>query len=166
MPHFPFQSTRNHILFQSIVAEDKRDSPCKGPLLWKRPRRCTLLTMNCVIMSHSALIWVSLENDINISWREPIISHSPKNNFPGLYFCGPQSQFLLHPHITSVFQSQSFQSLSRVWLSATPWTIARQASLSITNSWSPLKPMSVESVMPSNPSHPLSSPSPPVFNLS
>ena len=34
--------------------------------------------------------------------------------------------------------------------SATPWTAARQASLSITNSWSPAKPMSVESVMPSN----------------
>ena len=34
--------------------------------------------------------------------------------------------------------------------SATPWTAARQASLSITNSWSPPKPMSTESVMPSN----------------
>ena len=42
----------------------------------------------------------------------------------------------------------SFQSLSRVWLFATPWTIARQASLSITNSQSPPKPMSIESVMP------------------
>ena len=35
----------------------------------------------------------------------------------------------------------------------TPWTAARQASLSITNSWSSLKLMSIESVMPSN--HPL-----------
>ena len=43
----------------------------------------------------------------------------------------------------------SVQSLSRVWLFATPWTTARQASLSISNSWSPLKPMSIESVMPS-----------------
>ena len=34
--------------------------------------------------------------------------------------------------------------------SATPWTAAPQASLSITNSWSPPKPMSIESVMPSN----------------
>ena len=33
---------------------------------------------------------------------------------------------------------------------ATPWTAARQASLSITNSWSSLKLMSIESVMPSN----------------
>ena len=41
-------------------------------------------------------------------------------------------------------------SLSRVRLCATPWTAARQASLSITISWSLLKLMSIESVMPSN----------------
>ena len=44
----------------------------------------------------------------------------------------------------------SVQSLSRVWLFSTPWTAARQASLFITNSWSLLKLMSVESVMASN----------------
>ena len=44
----------------------------------------------------------------------------------------------------------SVQSLSHVRLFATPWIAARQASLSITNSWSPLKLMSIESVMPSN----------------
>ena len=44
----------------------------------------------------------------------------------------------------------SVQLLSLVWLFATPWTAAGQASLSITNSWSPPKPMSIESVMPSN----------------
>ena len=44
----------------------------------------------------------------------------------------------------------SVQSLSHVQLSATPWTAARQASLSITNSLSLLKLMSIESVMPSS----------------
>ena len=44
----------------------------------------------------------------------------------------------------------SIQSLSRVWLFATPWTAARQASLSITKCQSLLKLMSIESVMPSN----------------
>ena len=44
----------------------------------------------------------------------------------------------------------SVQSLSRVQLFPTPWTAARQASLSITNSWSLLKLTSIESVMPSN----------------
>ena len=40
--------------------------------------------------------------------------------------------------------------LSRVWLFVTLWTAAHQASLSIINSWSLLKLMSIESVMPSN----------------
>ena len=44
----------------------------------------------------------------------------------------------------------SLQSLSHVQLFATPWTAARQASLSITNSWSLLKLMPVEWVMPSS----------------
>ena len=47
-------------------------------------------------------------------------------------------------------QFSSVQSLSRVRLFATPWTIAHQAFLSITNSWSSPKPMSIELVMPSN----------------
>ena len=47
-------------------------------------------------------------------------------------------------------QFSSIQLLSRVWLFATPWTTVGQASLSITNSQSPSKPMSIESGMPSN----------------
>ena len=48
------------------------------------------------------------------------------------------------------YQFSSVQSLSRVRLLATSWTAARQASLSFISSWSPPKPMSIESVMPSN----------------
>ena len=44
----------------------------------------------------------------------------------------------------------SVQSLSRVWLFATPWAARRQASLSIINSRSLLKVTAIESVMPSN----------------
>ena len=51
---------------------------------------------------------------------------------------------------TQLSQSTSVQSFSHVELFATPWTTASQASLSITNSQSLLKLMSVESVMPSN----------------
>ena len=50
-------------------------------------------------------------------------------------------------------QCSSVQSLSCVWRFATPWTVARQASLSITNYRSSPKPMSIESMMPSN--HPI-----------
>ena len=60
----------------------------------------------------------------------------------------------------------SVQSLSCVQVFATPWTVARQASLSITNSWSLLR-LNVHRVGDAiQPSHPLSSPSPPAFNLS
>ena len=58
---------------------------------------------------------------------------------------GPQFQFI------------SVGSLSRVQLFATPWTTAHQASLSITNSRSPPKLMSIESVMPFNHLVPFSS---------
>ena len=47
-------------------------------------------------------------------------------------------------------QFSSVQSLSRVWLFVSPWTIARQAFLSNTNSQSLPKLMSIESMMPSN----------------
>ena len=52
-------------------------------------------------------------------------------------------------NISSVHFS-SIQSLSRVRLFVTPWTTARQASLSITNSWSQPKPTCIVLVMPSN----------------
>ena len=51
---------------------------------------------------------------------------------------------------TAQYHISSVQSLSRVWLFATPWTAAHKASLSITNSQNLLKLMSIESVMPSN----------------
>ena len=50
----------------------------------------------------------------------------------------------------TILFSQSVQSLSCVWLFATPWTTAHQAFLSITNSRSSPKLMSIESVIPSN----------------
>ena len=53
-------------------------------------------------------------------------------------------------YVNSSHQFSSVQLLSRVWLFATPWTAAGQASLSITNYQSLLKLMSIESVMPSN----------------
>ena len=55
----------------------------------------------------------------------------------------------LNPGFT-IAANQPVQSLSRVQLFAIPWTAARQASLSITNSKNLLKLMSIESMMPSN----------------
>ena len=49
-----------------------------------------------------------------------------------------------------LLQCVKVKTLSRIRLLVTPWTAAHQASLSITNSWSLLKVMSIESVMPCN----------------
>ena len=49
-----------------------------------------------------------------------------------------------------IYNFSSVQSLSHVQVFVTPWTAARQASLSVINSQSPPKPMSIELVMPSN----------------
>ena len=57
---------------------------------------------------------------------------------------------MYHLETLSLYCFSSVQSLSHVWFFATPWTAAHQASLSITNSQSLLKLMSIESVMPSN----------------
>ena len=69
---------------------------------------------------------------------------------------------------TSPFFSFSLvQSLSRVWLFVTPWAVAHQASLSTANSRSSCPQTHVHRVGNTiQPSHPLSSPSPPAFSLS
>ena len=58
--------------------------------------------------------------------------------------------FLFLSSWVSPVQFSSFQLLSHVWLFATAWTAAHQASLSITNTQSLLKFMSIEPVMPFN----------------
>ena len=55
-----------------------------------------------------------------------------------------------HTHTPFIYEFSSIQSLSCVELFATPWTAACQAFLSVTNSQSLLKLMSIQSVMPSN----------------
>ena len=67
--------------------------------------------------------------------------------------------------VDNTLQFSSVQSLSRVRLFEIPWTAARQASQSITNSWSLLKLMSIDTIDTIQPSHPLSSPSPLAFHL-
>ena len=71
-------------------------------------------------------------------------SSLPNNNY--IYISVLLSLSLETGHCTF----SSVQWLSRVWLFATPWIAARQASLSITNSWSSLRLTSIESVMPSS----------------
>ena len=69
---------------------------------------------------------------------------------------------MVFPVVMYGCELSSLQSFSRIWLFATPWTAVHQASLSITNSQSLLKLMSIKSLMSSNHlilSHPLLLPS-------
>ena len=59
-------------------------------------------------------------------------------------------EWLVYPTLLFIFYFSSVQSLSRVRLFAISWITARQASLSITNTRSPPKPMSIKSVMSSS----------------
>ena len=74
-----------------------------------------------------------------------------KKKLPQLHWLEEFSFLVEIPYLfPSAHQFNSVQSLSHAQLFATPWTTASQASLSITNSWSPLKLMSSELVMPFN----------------
>ena len=80
----------------------------------------------------------------------PLLSHAFLSQlFPFLYSLPLHWYFVF-----CTVQFSSVQSLSRVWLFATPWTAVCQASLSITSSRCLLTLLSIESVMPSN--HPSS----------
>ena len=70
--------------------------------------------------------------------------------FSGLLLLGAQLYNWAHSFHKYNIQFSSAQLLSRVRLFATPWIAAHQASLSITNSWSLLKLMPIELVMPSS----------------
>ena len=67
-----------------------------------------------------------------------------------VYICDRKLRVVIRKAAEKWFQFSSVQSLSHVWLFSTPWIAARLASLSIINSWSSLKLMSIKSVMPSS----------------
>jgi len=99
------------------------------------------------VVSCFLLLWdgqikhLTIDYSDSVHWETVIKSdtwYSPLNLF--LSLC-PRREYLL--------RFSSVQSLSRVWLFVTPWTAARQASLSITNSRSSPRLMCIELVMPS-----------------
>ena len=87
---------------------------------------------------------------------------SEQTQFPPQFL--PSGSFL-KPLILLSQRADRLKTQSKFLTLVNPLTEAHQSSQSITSSWSLLKLMSIELVMPS-PSHPLSSPSPPTFNLS
>ena len=108
--------------------------------------------LNCIYSLFPKITYIltfppnSLEQFLGgaVSWAAVLILPPNKIYLVTLTLC----IFFLSQHWSPQFSW--IQLLSRVWLFATPWTAACQASLSVTNSRSWLKLMSVESVMPSN----------------
>ena len=120
---------------------------------------------NPYIPSHSPIYFKSSLDDLQYLIQHKYYVYSCKYNVNAMYSRWPEtnSSFDLGNFLEFFFSSiydpgiqrtdyrfNSVQLLSRVWLFVTPWTAARQASLSITNSWSLLELMPIESVMPSN----------------
>ena len=81
--------------------------------------------------------------------KSPLMMVKEESEKAGLKLNIQKTKIMASGPISSV-QFSSFQSLSRVQLFVIPWIAAYQASLSITNTRSSLKPTSIESVMPSS----------------
>ena len=131
-----------------------------------------MLKMNFEVISSNA--WISLVTSLPsghpAKTRKPPVTGNPlppqtlkslKSDLHlftfHLSYAGAQKQHLQDPTIRRIqvqwfpiFKTVFAQLLSRVRLFMNPWTAAHQASLSFTISWSLLKLMSIESVMPSN----------------
>ena len=133
----------------SIIGSREQFSPFimeSGPRLshiWKFPRQGQPLNPLCGWLSHGHRPSPpGLVLEIWWWWLYPFLCGKHRPVLPSVKCLSPtKSSF---PDLSSV------QLLSHVWLFATPWTTARQASLPITNSQSPPKPMSIESGMSSN----------------
>ena len=83
-------------------------------------------------------------------WYNKTLERINKPSMVYSHWFGTCIVFYFDWNTESKIQFSSVQLLSHVWLFATAWTVACQAFLSITNSQSLLKLMSLESVMPSN----------------
>ena len=90
----------------------------------------------------SEVSWADTENK-----EKTTLTDMAQQNF---WVESPSNAIFLHNYLNAPILFSSVQSLSRIWLFATPRTAAHQASLSITSSWKLLRIMSIMLVMPSN----------------
>ena len=110
---------------------------------------------NCLGLQTPADRWCALAPGCPLSFRDPCSALSPLQSWVNSCIqmqavSGENSRCFLMASHPALPTFSSVQSLSRVWLFATSWIAACQASLSITNSWSSLRLTSIESVMPSS----------------
>ena len=156
--------TQCHLLREQLVPPSVAHMARQTPYWPPSPSTSSaqkVLLLHCLLCHHESPPLPSLSLHLHSSVH-PLSSAQMDESlgFPGMLYRGTIFQLWMH-------QFSSVQSLSHVRLFATPWIAACQASLSITNSQSLLKLMSIELVGDAiQPSHPLSSPSPPAPNPS
>ena len=85
------------------------------------------------------ILWLT-DVKSQLSGKEPNVGQDWRQKEKG----AAEDEMVRQHHWINGYQFVSVHSLSRIWLSVTPWTAARQASLSITNSQSLFKLMSIE----------------------
>ena len=105
---------------------------------------------NSVWIRFIPYMWVAIKDSNDLPWAVAYLIQCFVEKFSCYIYITEVKWLTQGKTAETVVSIQSVQSLSRVQLFETPWTAARQASLSITNSQSLLKLMSIESVMPSN----------------
>ena len=118
-------------------------------------KRIFLCEHGCVLLGWPSILYVCPQMPKRSTG---LPTHQPEPGRPGAANADSLYQHSLRAHlylfhrfpVTSEGSISSVQSPSHVRLFVSQWTAARQASLSITNSWSLLKLMSIELVMPSN----------------
>ena len=96
-------------------------------------------------------MYIFLNQRATVQFSCSVVSESLRpHGLQHLLFADMAGNIFIHTTKDFIQDSVSVQSLSRVQLFVTPWIAACQASLSITNSWSLLKLMSIKLVMPSS----------------
>ena len=128
--------------------------PCAASFRSFRRFKFPLLSISCLLtaassISENAALIERMEIDSRVS-RTPCLSRNLLEKEFIYYRIFPVLLFVLNLPVQPGLPVAVVQSLSHVWLFATLWTAAHQASLSFTISWSLLKLMSIDSVMPSN----------------
>ena len=113
-----------------------------GSLWGRQEKLCSCSWSNFVTLQGESKLWLGQTCVFPAIYSMPLFLRLFFDIFIYLWW-------YYHPTLTHIFSSVQF-SCSVVSDSATPWTAARQASLSIIDSWSPPKLMSIESVMPTH----------------
>ena len=150
---FLTQGSNTHLLYlphwqaDSFTTAPSGCPPMSGPVTNRWEKSLGILPWGL----HKVLLWIRPFCDLKRTWKAR--GKSSVLLMTMIYDLCRLSSVVSRMNLHSAYyiaQFSSVQSLSHVWLFATPWTAAGQASLPITNSRSLPTLMSIESVMPSN----------------